>query len=137
MFFLQLRIDLGPLCHLLFLTSPELCLPRPPLQQGLSPFPLGQWPRPRLLLVTTMACSLALPLACPILRVGNHLSPRGPSSLLHWPPCSRQRSGGVPPPPPPPAPLPHHRHHRLLPPPPLPVPVLATQRALAFLLNLR
>lgn len=30
--YLQLRIDLGPLCHLLFLTSPDLYLPRPPLE---------------------------------------------------------------------------------------------------------
>lgn len=84
-----------------------------------------------------MACSLALSLERPILRVGNHLPPRGPSSLLHWPPCSQQRSGGVPPPAPPPAPPRRRRRHRPLPRPPLLVPVLATQRALAFLLSLR
>lgn len=82
-----------------------------------------------------MACSLALPLGCPTLRVGSHLLLLGHSSLLHWLPCSQQRSGGVPPHRRPlAAPPRRHRH------PPLHhplAPVLVTQRALAFLLNLR
>lgn len=83
-----------------------------------------------------MACCLALSLGCPTLRVENHLPLLGPSSLLHWPPFSWQRSGGVPPPPPPLAArlhLHHRRRHRHRP----LAPVLVTRRALAFLFNLR
>lgn len=131
---LRLRIALGPLYHLLFLTSPGLCLPRAPLEQGHRAFPLGQWQSPRPLLVTTMACSPAM--GRPTLRVGNHSPLPGPSSLLRWLPCSQQRSGGVPPPPPPLAPPPPRRrpHPR---PRPRPAPVLAIRRALVFLLSPR
>lgn len=83
-----------------------------------------------------MACLLPLLLGHLTLRVGSHPPLPGPSNLLRWLPCSRQRSDGALPPHPPQAPPPRplhllrHLHH-----PPAPVP--ATQRALAFQLSLR
>lgn len=71
-----------------------------------------------------------------MLKVGSHLPRLGPSSLLHWLLCNQQRNVGALPPlrrhlaPPP---LHPHHHHPLLP----LAPVLVTQRAPAFLLNLR
>lgn len=83
-----------------------------------------------------MACFLALPRGCPILKVGSHLLLLGPSRLLRWLPCNHQRSVGA---------LPPLHHHLALPPPPLHLhhhplplaPVLAILKAPAFLLNLR
>lgn len=71
-----------------------------------------------------------------MLKVGSHLPLLEPSSLLHWLLCNQQRNVGALPPLPhhlAPPPLHLHRPHHPL----LPAPVLVTQRAPAFLLNLR
>lgn len=71
-----------------------------------------------------------------MLKVGSHLPLLEPSSLLHWLLCNQQRNvGALPPPHHHLAPHPLHLHHRRH--PLLLAPVLVTQRAPAFLLNLR
>lgn len=71
-----------------------------------------------------------------MLKVGSHLPLLGPSSLLRWLLCNQLRNAGALPPLHHhlvPLPLPLHHRHPLLP----LAPVLVTQRAPAFLLNLR